>query len=104
MCHARPGQVTCKKSGCTLPINVENGIRHPFCSIECARACGENPKERVSPVKDEKSAPPAYDAGGYNVELTRVGTMSTTSTFATGYASPTPTDCMSGSSDYESEK
>ncbi|KAF9364780.1 hypothetical protein BGX34_000450 [Mortierella sp. NVP85] len=52
-----PGQVTCIRSGCSYPINVDKvrNIRHPFCSIECARACGENP--RVLPAVSPPPVP-----------------------------------------------
>ncbi|KAF9917806.1 hypothetical protein FBU30_000513 [Linnemannia zychae] len=51
MCYALPGQVDCKRAGCSLPIHVEaNGRRHPYCSIECARACGEVPRSDGQPV------------------------------------------------------
>ncbi|KAF9285443.1 hypothetical protein BGZ88_009531 [Linnemannia elongata] len=63
MCSALPGQVDCKRAGCSMPINVEpNGRRHPFCSIDCARACGENPRvsAQVLPVV-AAMPPPAYN-------------------------------------------
>lgn len=52
-----------------MPINVEpNGRRHPFCSIDCARACGENPQvpARAMPFV-AATPPPAYKVvGGFN--------------------------------------
>ncbi|KAF9280785.1 hypothetical protein BGZ74_002523 [Mortierella antarctica] len=60
MCRAHATQTICRKVGCPYPIFVEavpranNGtsaiIRHPFCSEECARACGENPRPRSVPA------------------------------------------------------
>ncbi|KAG0099616.1 hypothetical protein BGZ93_006726, partial [Podila epicladia] len=62
MCRAHAAQTICRKVGCPYPIFVEavpphkngNGksptIRHPFCSVECARACGENPRPRSVPA------------------------------------------------------
>ncbi|KAG0286512.1 hypothetical protein BGZ96_009390 [Linnemannia gamsii] len=64
MCNALPGQVDCKRAGCSLPINVEpNGRRHPFCSIECARACGENPcvPPQAIPAQATSVVPPRTD-------------------------------------------
>ncbi|KAF9174091.1 hypothetical protein BGX21_009762 [Mortierella sp. AD011] len=100
MCRAYPGQVTCKRAGCTLPINVEKdtGIRHPFCSIACARACGENPREKTS----ARNAPPAYE--GYTVPLSRVSSISTAGSGATCYASPPATDDSPHHSDIEDMK
>ncbi|KAF9900038.1 hypothetical protein EC991_008011 [Linnemannia zychae] len=60
MCQALPNQVDCKRAGCSYPINVEpNGRRHPFCSVECARACGENPRvpAQTTPVRAGASLP-----------------------------------------------
>ncbi|KAI1318064.1 hypothetical protein EDD11_007298 [Mortierella claussenii] len=43
MCRALPGQKYCSRVGCFDPINVDKltGVRHPFCSVACAIACGE---------------------------------------------------------------
>ncbi|KAF9346927.1 hypothetical protein BGX26_001542 [Mortierella sp. AD094] len=100
-----PGQVNCRRAGCTLPINVEKetGIRHPFCSIACARACGENPRERT-PAKLEVCALPAYEAKGYTVPLNRVSSISTASSGDTCYASPPATDDSPHHSDAEDIK
>ncbi|KAG9069607.1 hypothetical protein KI688_010511 [Linnemannia hyalina] len=67
MCKALPGQIDCKRAGCSMPINVEpNGHRHPFCSVNCARACGENPKvaAQAMPVVAADILPPAYNIVG----------------------------------------
>ncbi|KAF9955783.1 hypothetical protein BGZ72_003407 [Mortierella alpina] len=61
MCHAYPGQVDCRRAGCSFPINVDpvTGIRHGYCSISCARLCGENPRvpsPAMAPVTYEKPA------------------------------------------------
>ncbi|KAF9087044.1 hypothetical protein BGX29_009557 [Mortierella sp. GBA35] len=67
MCTALPGQVDCKRAGCSLPIKVEpNGRRHPFCSVECARACGENPRTppQAMPIRTTAVPPPAYNTVG----------------------------------------
>ncbi|KAG0002217.1 hypothetical protein BGZ65_002821 [Modicella reniformis] len=59
--QAYPGQTECIRSGCPYPINIDivRGIRHPYCSIECAKACGENPRVQVtaSKQKQETEAP-----------------------------------------------
>lgn len=49
-----------------MPINVEpNGRRHPFCSIDCARACGENPQVRSQAMPVVAAiTPPAYNTVG----------------------------------------
>ncbi|KAF8925574.1 hypothetical protein BGZ58_000696 [Dissophora ornata] len=65
MSLALPGQVVCIRAGCSYPINVDTvrGIRHPFCSIECARACGETPRFQPQPtqvVRIPEVRPPAY--------------------------------------------
>ncbi|KAG0324169.1 hypothetical protein BGZ99_002132 [Dissophora globulifera] len=60
---AYPGQVECIRDKCSQPINVDTvrGIRHPYCSIECARACGENPQLRKQqPSARVSTSPPAY--------------------------------------------
>ncbi|KAF9115870.1 hypothetical protein BGX27_005936 [Mortierella sp. AM989] len=96
-----PGQVDCKRVGCSFPINVdkEAGIRHPFCSIQCAIACGENPRVRT-PVA--KTPPPAYNTNGYALPLNRVPSMSMDGS-QTCYISPPATDDSPHHSDEESK-
>ncbi|KAF9316712.1 hypothetical protein BG003_001679 [Podila horticola] len=62
MCRAHATQTICRKVGCPYPIFVEavplhmsydgksGTVRHPFCSVVCARACGENPRPRSVPA------------------------------------------------------
>ncbi|KAF9126478.1 hypothetical protein BGW39_006598 [Mortierella sp. 14UC] len=77
MCHALPNQVDCKRAGCSFPINVEpNGRRHPFCSIECARACGENPRVPAQAMPARAVASPAYNTIG---KFTKMGQSTNTS-------------------------
>ncbi|KAG0378574.1 hypothetical protein BGX24_003457 [Mortierella sp. AD032] len=84
MCQALPGQVDCKRAGCSFPINVEpNGHRHPFCSISCARACGENP--RVPTHAATVPPPSAYNPPG---KFKKMGQ----STNNTAYLSPRASD------------
>ncbi|KAF9156583.1 hypothetical protein BG015_003883 [Linnemannia schmuckeri] len=67
MCNALPGQTDCKRAGCSMPINIEpNGRRHPFCSIACARACGEKPRvpAQAMPARTAMIPPPAYNSVG----------------------------------------
>ncbi|KAF9933418.1 hypothetical protein BGZ67_004308 [Mortierella alpina] len=59
-----PGQVDCRRAGCAFPINVDpvTGIRHGYCSIQCARLCGENPRvpsPKMADISYEKPAPKA---------------------------------------------
>ncbi|KAF9190079.1 hypothetical protein BGZ51_008962 [Haplosporangium sp. Z 767] len=69
------GQTVCSRAGCTFPINVDKvrGIRHPFCSIPCAIACGESP--RVQPVQVQvvyrMQPPPNYVPEKPNATVTK---------------------------------
>ncbi|KAG0262937.1 hypothetical protein BG011_009533 [Mortierella polycephala] len=73
--RAYEGQTVCKRAGCTFPINVDKvrGIRHPFCSIPCAIACGELP--RVQPVLvqavHQMQPPPRYVPEKPNAMVTK---------------------------------
>ncbi|KAF9895902.1 hypothetical protein BX616_008568, partial [Lobosporangium transversale] len=57
-----PKQIYCRRNGCSLPINVDlvRNTRHGYCSIGCARACGENP--RVVPLSALAPAPASTSA------------------------------------------
>ncbi|KAG0275116.1 hypothetical protein BGZ95_009171 [Linnemannia exigua] len=91
MCNALPGQVDCNRAGCSFPINVEpNGRRHPFCSIACARDCGENPRvpAQTMPASAATALPPsAYNTVG---KFSQMG--QSTNTSAPTYPTPLASD------------
>ncbi|KAG0334245.1 hypothetical protein BG004_000499 [Podila humilis] len=67
MCRASANQSICRMANCSNPIFIEHYtanlgcdyhfqdvktgyIRHPFCSVSCAKAGGEKPRQRSVPA------------------------------------------------------
>ncbi|KAG0239031.1 hypothetical protein BGX31_003095 [Mortierella sp. GBA43] len=104
MCRAYPGQVVCIRSGCPYPINVDHirGIRHPYCSIECAKACGENPRVRSDPaLEKQQQAPLKEETGAGCLNIKRLGGKKKSKVESVYPSPPMTSDTLSTSSDDE---